>query len=345
MGIGVSSLAFSQSLRAGVSRMQTNLATAQKEASTGRVADRGLALGAGTAQSVSLERDLGQINTIQATNALAASRLSATQNALKQLGTGAQTFLGAATVSLQSGITPENARTAADTMLASLTGLLNTTVNGEHIFGGTRTDVPPLNDWSATGSPARQAFTDAFAAHFGFATDDPAAQNVSEAQMDAFLDAAEDQFLGAGWAANWSNATDEGITSRVTLNETAETSIGANDEGFRKLAMAASALSALSAVGSGGRQALLQRAVSLTGEAVSDLASLGGRVGAMEKRVSEASDRLSAQADLLETRLQALESVDPYEASTRVSSLLQQIETSYALTARLQQLSLAQFLS
>ena len=35
-----------------------------------------------------------------------------------------------------------------------------------------------------------------------------------------------------------------------------------------------------------------------------------------------------------------MEGVDPYEASTRVADLLSHIETSYALTARIQQLSL-----
>ena len=49
----------------------------------------------------------------------------------------------------------------------------------------------------------------------------------------------EPQFLGAGWQGNWSNATDEGITSRIALNETVQTSVSANDDGMRKLAMAA----------------------------------------------------------------------------------------------------------
>ena len=39
--------------------------------------------------------------------------------------------------------------------------------------------------------------------------------------MDNFLTTVvEPQFLGAGWQGNWSNATDEGITSRIALNET-----------------------------------------------------------------------------------------------------------------------------
>ena len=59
----------------------------------------------------------------------------------------------------------------------------------------------------------------------------------------------------------------------------------------------------------------------------------------------DANDRMSAQKDVIDDAdRNALESVDPYEASTRVNTLLTQIETSYALTARIQQLSLLDYL-
>ena len=40
----------------------------------------------------------------------------------------------------------------------------------------------------------------------------------------------------------------------------------------------------------------------------------------------------------------ALEGVDPYEASSRLSTLLTQVETAYAMTARIQQLTLLNYL-
>jgi flagellar hook-associated protein 3 FlgL len=39
-----------------------------------------------------------------------------------------------------------------------------------------------------------------------------------------------------------------------------------------------------------------------------------------------------------------LEGVDPYEASTRLSQLMTQVETAYAMTARVQKLSLLNYL-
>jgi flagellar hook-associated protein 3 FlgL len=44
------------------------------------------------------------------------------------------------------------------------------------------------------------------------------------------------------------------------------------------------------------------------------------------------------------TQINVLESVDPFEASTRVSALMTQVETAYAMTARIQNLSLLKYL-
>ena len=166
--------------------------------------------------------------------------------------------------------------------------------------------------------------------------------------MNNFMDTVvEPQFLGAGWQGNWSNATDQGIESRVALNETVQTSVSANNEGIRKLAMAAASVAAMfdSNVGETARNALLTRTVGLVGEAMADIANLRSETGIVENRVKNASDRLNMQVNLFEKNILQLESVDPYEASTRVSSLLTQIETSYALTARIQQLSLVKYLT
>ena len=55
-------------------RAQSELTKAQKEVSTGRVADVGLALGARTGQSVSFERDLDRLKGIVDSNALVSAR-------------------------------------------------------------------------------------------------------------------------------------------------------------------------------------------------------------------------------------------------------------------------------
>lgn len=342
----VSTSAVSNALRYSLLRQQTDLTKAQKEAATGFVADAGLALGARTAQSVTLNRDLKRLDGIVDSNALVSSRLAATQKGLNQIGGAAQSLLSALTTNASGdagrALTQKSVRGALDT----LTAALNTSLNGEYLFAGTNTDVKPINDF-APGSPPKTAFDAAFLAHFGFTQNDPAAKGVTAAQMDTFMTTVvEPMFGGAGWQGVWSNATDQGITSRITLNETTEASVSANKDGIRRITISAAIAADLfdSNLGDGALGALVARSVSSIGVAVAELSQLEAQTGIIEQRVANATDRIKVQIDLFQRHIIDTEGIDPYQASTRVTDLLSQIEKSYAITARLQQLSLMKFL-
>jgi flagellar hook-associated protein 3 FlgL len=344
----VSSAAISQAMRYSQMRMQTELVNAQKEVSTGKVADLGLALGARTAQSVTFSRDLDRLNGIIDSNALIASRLSTTQISLGQLSSVAQTFLSSLT-SAVSGDTASSI-THADGLAAlqQMTSIVNSTVNGEYLFAGTNTDVQPFADFTDPASPARTAFDAAFVTHFGFGPTAPAASGITAAQMDDFItNDVEPVFLGAGWQGNWSSATDQPIVARIALNETTVASVSANNAGVKKLAMAAAMVTSLlsSNISQAAKGAVVNRSVALVSESLDAFGQLQSQTGIIQKRVSDASDRMKMQVDLFERHILDLEGVDPYEAATRVSDLTQHIETSFALTARIQQLSLLNFLT
>ncbi|MFK0687796.1 flagellar hook-associated family protein [Mesorhizobium sp. IMUNJ 23033] len=345
----VSSAALSNAMRYQQMRMQAELVKATKESSTGQVADVGLALGGRTTQAVTFSRDLDRLNGIIDSNALVAARLTSTQDSLGQLSDVAQSFLSALTSAVSGDSSTSITQAAGASALQQMTGILNTGVNGEYLFAGTNTDVKPIDDFAATGSPAKAAFDASFVAYFGFAQGDPAAASITAAQMDDFITTSvEPQFLGSGWQGTWSNATDEQITSRIALNETTETSVSANEEGIRKLAMASAMVTSLlssSTISQAARTAVTSRAQTLVGEAIGGLVQVRSEAGLAQKRVSDATDRMKTQVDLFEKHIIDLVGVDPAEAATRVADLTQHIETSFALTARLQQLSLLNYLT
>lgn len=343
----VSSSALSQAMRYSMARMQAEMVKAQKELSTGRVADVGLALGGRAGQTVSLARDVERLNGLIDTNSLAASRLSSTQAGLTNIHDSAQTLFATLTANLSSASAREVIRIDGKSTLEQLTGILNTSLKGEYIFAGTNTDIRPIADYQAAGSPAKAAFDAAFVTQFGFGPSDPAAAGLSAADMNAFMTSLEPQFLGAGWEANWSSATDDAIVTRIALNETARTSVSANLGGVRKLAMASTMISELlgTEIGGAASDAVITRATELVSEALAEIADAKAATGITEQRVSEATERLRMQVDIFERSVLDLEGVDPYEASTRVSALLGQIELSYSLTARIQELSLARYLT
>jgi flagellar hook-associated protein 3 FlgL len=267
---------------------------------------------------------------------------------MQQLTSEAQAFLSAVTTAVADIADAAIVKQQAEGALAMLTSVLNSNLNGEHLYAGINTDVKPLNDFLDPASPNRIAFETAFTSYFGFAADDPLAAGITPAQMDDFLTTAiEPDILGAGWNANWSSATDQQIVSRITLTETAQTSVSANLPAFRKLAMAAASIAGLfqGQLNSDARATVLGRVAELTGEAITELAIQQSQTGITENRIENASDRMSMQIDLFTSSITDLEGVDAYEAATKVSSLLAQIEISYSLTARMQQLNLVRYLS
>jgi len=345
--VSVSSAAISNALRYSNARMQVDLVKAMKEMDTSRVADLGLALGARSAQSINFHRDIDRLQGIVDSNALVTSRLSSTQAALGNLSDFAQNLMSVLTTAISGDAAATTVRDTGTATLQSLTSILNTSVNGEYLFAGINTDTKPLADFSAT-SAAKIAFDTAFSNYFGFAQTDLQAANITAAQMTDFLNdpSVTDQFLGADWT-NWSSATDQTITSRIALSDTSQTSVSANIDGVRKLAMAAAIVSDLfdANLSDGARQAVAQRALSLAGEATSDLTQTQAQTGIIEKRVSDASDRMTMQIDLFNRHILDLEGVDGYEVANRVNDLVAHIQTSYELTARIQQLSLLNFLT
>ncbi|QND62778.1 flagellar hook-associated family protein [Mesorhizobium loti] len=344
----VSSAALSNAMRSQQMRMQADLVKATKESSTGRVADVGLALGGRTTQAVTFQRDLDRLNVIIDSNGLVGARLSSTQTSLSQLSSAAQALLSALTTASSSDSSNSLTQSSGKATIQQLTSILNTSVNGEYLFAGTNTDVKPINDFTAAGSPAKAAFDASFVANFGFTQDDPAAANITAAQMDDFItNDVIPQFMGAGWQGNWSNATDQQIVSRIALNETTPTSTSANSDGIKKLAMAAAMVSSLmsSNISQAAKNTVVSRSTAIVGEALSGIAQVQSETGIAQKRVSDANDRMKTQVDLFERHILDLEGVDPAEAATRVADLTQHIETSFALTARLQQLSLLNYLT
>ena len=143
----VSSYAFSEATRLSLARMQTDLVRANKELSTGRYADIGLALGHETSQTVSLWHDFQSLGKLIDTNSIVATRLDVTQHSLGEFVATAQDFLDTL-IAIKNGDTGKTvARQSAQVSLKALIAGLNTSLNGEYIFAGINTDVRPITDY------------------------------------------------------------------------------------------------------------------------------------------------------------------------------------------------------
>jgi flagellar hook-associated protein 3 FlgL len=91
-------------------------------------------------------------------------------------------------------------------------------------------------------------------------------------------------------------------------------------------------------------QTLLDRVASMAGEARGEITKSQAIIGLNLDRLTKANDRLSVQSSLLGKQIALLEEVDSAEASVRLNLLRTKLEVSYAATARLQQVSLLNYL-
>ena len=345
----ISSLAIQNAMRYTINRTQQDVQNLQTEIVTGRHADIGISLGAEAARSVTLNRDILRLETIRDSNVLVTQRLSASQAALESMADSAQSVLEAfiSVSSADDSTRLTVARRTIESAFDAFTGAANTSANGEYLFSGVHTDVKPLENWFEAGSSPKAAFDALFLGHFGFDQTNPATASITVTQMDDFMsNVLEPAFFGAAWNTDWSSASDTNMSSRITRTEIVESSSNANSNGMRSMALAAvigMELLDLN-ISSEVRNTVNSRAILHAGQAVTGVDQERGKLGIAENRVGKANIALEAQIRIVRLHIGELEGVDAYEASTRMNTLLTQVETSYALTARIQQLNLMNYL-
>ncbi len=335
---GISSLSISTSMQLTVSNAQTEIAKLQKEAVTGTFADTGLELGTRTSTSLDYTRESTRLQSIMDSNALAEQRMDASQLAMQNMSTSAQSLLNS--VIALSGNTDASslsvASTTANSVLENFASYANTAVNGEYLFSGINTDAQTLNnDFIANvTTDLKNAFDTAF----------PDPSSVTAADMKSFLDDYESNF---DWS-NWNNASDRVMSSRISTSETVSTSASATADGFKSLVLASVISSQLVNTDPRLSAAALgevnSKTTALAGSAIAGIDTERAKIGLSQERVEKANTYMSAQKTIIDTQLTELVGVDPYEASTRLTTLLNQVETSYSITSKISGLSLVNFL-
>jgi flagellar hook-associated protein 3 FlgL len=341
----ISTNAISTTLRISSMKSRAGLSQATKEATTGRLADVGQSLGALAGRDVVLRAELLDVEKLVDTNTLVAGHLDVAQQRVSVLIETAESFqkdlLAARNSANGGGIIAQPAAANLQGLLATL----NVTMDGQYLFAGINTGVEPMQDYAA-GSPSKAAVDAAFLATFGFAQNSALASGITAASMQAFLDTTlQAEFDDPAWGANWSTADDQVMRSRISTTQTIDTSASANDPAFRKLAKAYTMLSDLGTnLNQAAFQALIDTALVGIGDAINDLAEVGARLGTAQQLTANASSRLMVQSDLITQQVTAMETVDPEEASVRVTNLETQLDMSLALTVRIQRLSILNYL-
>ncbi len=344
----VSTNYLANSLVGPVMQAQSQLTSAMTEELTGQYANLGLQLGDQSGYELSLKEQVGQLQTLTSGNSVVSTSLSTAQNALQAIQSSARTTLqdlAAWTPGANSGASLQNMGQSA---LQSLISGVNTTSGDQYVFGGINSAVAPMADYYSTPtSAAKTAVDQAFQTAFGVLPTDPGAANISAPAMQSFLSGPfATLFQGAPWSADWSSASSVNTNAEIAPGQTVTTSTNANQPGFQQLAQAYAMLSEFggSALSSDAQQAVATAAGSFVSQGVDSLINLQAGLGSTQSAVTDANNSMSSQLTILQSQLGNLDTVNPTATAAQISSLTNQIQMAYELTARLQQLNLAQYL-
>jgi flagellar hook-associated protein 3 FlgL len=337
----ISSLSVSRAMQLTVQNSQTEIAKLENESVNGTYDDVGLELGTLTSTSLDYGRETTRLQAIIDSNSLGDQRMKSSQLSMEQMSGSGQTLLNSL-VALTGSSDPTSLQVSADTAMSVMENFVsyaNVSVNGEYLFAGINTDVAPLGDdfISDLTTDFNSSLSD-FMSSNGIASN----ADITSGQMKTFL---ADYTTSFDWSS-WTNASDTEMTSRISTSESVTTSTSLNSDGFKNLALSSLITSQLANAGlsSDALSAVNSQVTNMAGLSVSGIDAKRSSLGLSQERVEKANNAMQAQMDIINTQLTDLVGVDTYDASVRLNTLLTQVETSYTITSKIQDLSLVNFL-
>lgn len=352
----LSSLQSSMLNRLNVQRTTMALQEAGQELATGRKADIFADLGSRSASDLKLRGREENTQTFMKSNDLLGNKLEAMLVSVDAARDQIQSVLEGALVNAtrpQNGadVLQRDAMAALDNLVSTL----NTSFNGDFLFGGLASDVPPLMRWTqtnpATGVSPEDAVTSVFA---GGPVDAAGAAAIAD-QLDlAFasndaVDPARDfeaTFYQGSPAQDGTGQPTEQARAWLNIDREVSYGIRANDtafiEAYKGLAMLA--VTDVSAMDDDAYATYMGRVVEALSAAQEGMLDVSARIGFSQQVVETTQTQLTDLSIVQRTQIGAFENVDPFEAATRMQGLELQLEATYQVTSRLSALSILNYL-
>lgn len=350
------------SLQSLISRQRTTndmsrlLLKAETEVATGRHSDPFAALGARSIEAMSTravyERTEGRIES----NTFLQNRLDLMATSLGNVREAAQEVLTMAITNTDaSSSRPQFLKDMAKDAFDTIVSFMNTSYNGKSLFAGVDSDRAPMNRWGEADGTTGLSPQDVMDSIIGGSIASSADAATKQAEIDAVFNgtpsvaahAYEDTFFNGTALTDGLGNPNPRMTAQIDENLNISYGVQANDQGFRDLmrglAMLASGDPA-DITDNDAYEAWVGAAAGALGAGVNAVLNAETRTGTMQKLVEDSNDRLNGKKELLSLHISNLESVDPYEAATRLTSVQTQLQASYAVTARLSQLSYINFM-
>ena len=326
-------LAQSYSMQSRNAALKTDIQRLTLELASGKVSDVRKAIGGNTAYITDIERSLTELNGYDLAAREASQFAAGVQNALSRINDVSTEFRNTLLTSSSSALGEASSAliTQAQGSLDDVISAINTNVGGRSLFSGTATDVTAL-------ASSEILLSDLVVSMAGAGT------------VDDMLAAATAWFDDpAGYAATGYLGSDTALAP-ISLSDgaAAEFELRGDDPALRKvlqgLAIIAVADDPALGLSAGQKGELLQKATPEILGASGRIIDLQAKIGFSEARIETNIVRQSAKRATLEMARNELLSINPYETATELEQVQFQLQSLYAITSRMSQLSLVNFL-
>jgi flagellar hook-associated protein 3 FlgL len=330
--ISLGDLAQSFLLRRQNAELKAEITRMSQEMTTGQVVDAGKHLSGDVSALTGIDSALARLGAyarVTNDNAFFTGAMQTALSAVQDVTTDLVPSLLAVTSTANSNSMATVSREALRAFETTV-GLYNTRLGDRALFAGDETATSPL-------VPADQLLLQMETAIIGALT----AQDV-EAALDTWL-SSPTGFLATAYQGG---AALKDIP--IGLGQTASISVTAADPAVRDtlkgLAMAALLQRGWFAGDPSAQASLIRRSGEVLAAGETGRSLLAGELGIAEGQIETARSRNEAETSSLQIARTSLLSVDPYDAAARLQEAQVQLETLYALTARLSRLNLVDFL-
>lgn len=332
--IGIGDLAQSHVNSRNINSVKSRLYALNAELNTGKVGDLSGHLGGHTTVVDALDRDLSILDSFGVANkrlALGLDRLQLTFDAIGTLRESmAEQFALITPASFERDFVAASTRAKED--MSTIITRLNARDADRALLSGAAVDQTPL-------ASADEMLADVVAA-IGAATD-----------TDTIVASVTDWFEmpGAGFdSIGYLGDTGAALTRKIGADETITLEARADDPAVRSV-LKGTALAAIvemlpTALSENVKAELMRAASEELFSASAGLVGMQALIGENQERINLTEATQSAQMAAFTVAKNELTLSDPYETATRLQDIQRQLELQFATTARLSQLSLANYL-
>jgi flagellar hook-associated protein 3 FlgL len=325
-------LARSFSLRNQTTVLKVELERRSRESTTGKVSDAGRRLRGDFTQLSAIDSTLARLAALKSATSEADLTAGGVQDALATISSLSSelssTLLSAASPGSKAAV--DSVGQDAMARFRTAVSTLNTRVGDRTLFAGKETRGPALAD--------ADDMMDALVAASAGAT---SAADVETAVAGWFDDPAGFETLGYLGGAALDPLT---IANGEQVRMDATAADPALRGTLKALAMAALLDRGVLDGSTDQRAQLSRRAGERLLESTEGRAQLAARIGTAQERIDEADTRNAAEVTALTIARSGILEVDDYEAASALTAAEAQLDKLYAITARLQRLSLAEYL-